>query len=118
MFSQFLNILNGLKSLGKAYPNGDLVNKILRSLSKSQKPKVTARQEAKDEKTLHVDYLLNSLITHEKMIDEDPNKKRKCIAFKAKTESEEELDEKNWFYSLELRHFFTKITNGRIETSN
>lgn len=33
MSSRFANIMNSLKSIGKTYPNGDLVNKVLRSLT-------------------------------------------------------------------------------------
>lgn len=40
MFSRFMNIINCLKSLEKIYLNGDLVNKILKSLSKSWETKV------------------------------------------------------------------------------
>lgn len=35
MFSSFVTIINGLKSLEKAYPNIDLVNNNLRSLPKT-----------------------------------------------------------------------------------
>ena len=42
MFIHFIDIINGLKSLGKSYSNSDLVRKILRSLSRTWEAKVTA----------------------------------------------------------------------------
>ena len=48
MFTRFTDIINGLKCLGKTYPNSDLVKKVLRSLPRSWEPKVTAIQKAKD----------------------------------------------------------------------
>ena len=52
MFTRFTDIINGLKSLGKDYTNNKLVRKILRSLPRTWKAKVTAIQEAKDLNTL------------------------------------------------------------------
>ena len=42
MFTCFIDIINGLKNLGKSYSNSDLVRKIFRSLLRSWKAKVTA----------------------------------------------------------------------------
>ena len=35
MLDRFTNIINGLKALGKAYPNKEMVKKLLNSLPKS-----------------------------------------------------------------------------------
>jgi len=48
MYTRFINIVNGMISLGKVMPNADLVNKILRSLPTSWDPMVTTIQEAKE----------------------------------------------------------------------
>ena len=42
MFTCFTDIINRLKSLGRAYSNSNLMRKILRSLPKSWEAKVTA----------------------------------------------------------------------------
>ena len=65
MFTRFTDIVNGLKSLGRSYPNSEQVRKILRSLPKSWEAKVTAIQEAKDLNTLPIEELLGSLMTYE-----------------------------------------------------
>ena len=86
MFTRFTDITNGLKSLGRVYSNVDLVQKILRSLSDKQDPKVTAIQEAKDLNALSLDELMGSLITHELTMQhrmDDDQKRRKSMAFKA-----------------------------------
>ena len=44
MYTQFTDVVNGLKGLGKSFLDFELVNKILRSLSKSWDPKVTVIQ--------------------------------------------------------------------------
>ena len=68
MFKKFINIVNGLKSLGKIYTNQELVNKILRSLRSlpsTWDAKSTAIQEAKDLATLPLEQLIGSLMTYE-----------------------------------------------------
>lgn len=56
MFSQSTNIVNCLKSLGKTNTNVDIVNKLLVSLLKSWKLKVTAIEEVNDLKILSLDH--------------------------------------------------------------
>ncbi|KAH1056848.1 hypothetical protein J1N35_034913 [Gossypium stocksii] len=45
MSDWFTSIINGLKSYGKAYPNKEVVRKMLRSLPKSREDKVTGIEE-------------------------------------------------------------------------
>ena len=68
MFIRFTDINNCLKSLGKMYSNSDIVKKILQSLSRAWKAKVTAIQEAKDLSILPLEELLGSLMTYELMM--------------------------------------------------
>lgn len=73
------------------------------------KAKVTAIHEAKDLRSLPLDHLLSSIITHEMVIGEDQSKNKNCISFKASVESEEEFDGEECSYSLEnLSDFSTK----------
>ena len=48
MYTWFTDVVNGLKALDKSFSNFELVNKILRPLSKIWDPKVMTIQEAKD----------------------------------------------------------------------
>lgn len=75
---RFTNILNGLKTL---YLNDDLLNKVMKSLPKPWKQMSPVYKEVQDLKTLPLDHLLGSLITHE-MIGEDPAKRRKTLYLK------------------------------------
>lgn len=48
MYTRFMDIVNGLKGLGKKLTSEELVNKIFRSLPNSWEAKVTTIEEAKD----------------------------------------------------------------------
>ncbi|KAL6990875.1 hypothetical protein U1Q18_052533 [Sarracenia purpurea var. burkii] len=109
MFTRFNLIINNLKSLGKVFPNIEIVRKILRTLPEEWRPKVTAIEEAKDLTTLSLDDLMGSLFTHEftlKKKEEDPFGKKKNIALKAtkriekeeETKSDDEKEEKEVAY--------------------
>ena len=86
MTTRFMHIINQLKALGIRYTNAEMVRKILRSLSKAWRPKVTAIQEAKDLNVLSLDALIGSLTTHKIELNEITNeavKKGKSIALKS-----------------------------------
>ena len=84
MFGRFQTIINGLRSLGKNYDNQDHIRKILRSLSRQWRPKVTAIQEAKNLASLTMEELLGSLKVHELELQEkESSRKGKSIALKA-----------------------------------
>ena len=92
MFTRFMDIINGLKSLGKSYSNSDLVRKILKSLPRIWEAKVTAIQEAKDLNVLLLEELLGSLMMHElsmKQHQEEDVKKKMIIALKSTTQQDE-----------------------------
>ena len=65
MYTHFTNIINSLKALDKYFSNFELVNKILRSLSKNWDSKVTTIQEAKNLNTFSIEELIESLMTYE-----------------------------------------------------
>lgn len=54
------------------------------------------------------------LITHKMMLGEDPIKKKKGIAFKAPTKSEEEI---NGNFARKFKSFFNKNLSGRCEAN-
>ncbi|GAV68062.1 UBN2 domain-containing protein, partial [Cephalotus follicularis] len=96
MYARFNDIINALKGLGKVYPNDELARKILKYLSKSWEPKVTAIEEANDLSTLPLEDLLRSLMTHElRMKDQDKSDhKKRTIALKVpKDKNKEESDQ-------------------------
>ncbi|MQL79697.1 hypothetical protein Taro_012144 [Colocasia esculenta] len=96
MFSSFTDIINGLVGLGKTYPMGDMVRKILRSLPSSWTPKVTAIEEANDLKTMSLEKLIGSLMAHEinmERLGESSSRKKHTNALKAAEDSPEEQSE-------------------------
>ena len=77
MTTRFMHIINQLKALGKRYTNVKMVRKILRSLSKAWRPKVTAIQEAKDLNVLSLNAIIGSLKTHEIEVNKVSNEAAK-----------------------------------------
>ncbi|GMI66175.1 hypothetical protein HRI_000286800 [Hibiscus trionum] len=128
MFDRFSTITNGLKGYGEAIPEEKLVRKLIYSLPESRDSKRTAIIEAKNLKTLKLDELMGSLLTHQimKKNKEDEKKKEEiramgkkkimelCInassvALKSSTchhvdSSEEESEDE------EMAYLFTKFT--------
>ena len=65
MYTQFMDVVNGLEGLSKGFLDFELVNKILRSLLKSWDPKFIVIQEAKDLNNFPLEELIGSLMTYE-----------------------------------------------------
>lgn len=65
MYIQFMDVVNGLKELGKSFLDFELVNKILRFIPKSWDPKVMVIQEAKDLNNFPLKELIGSLMTYQ-----------------------------------------------------
>ncbi|KAE8688293.1 Oxoglutarate/iron-dependent oxygenase [Hibiscus syriacus] len=96
MTDRFSVIVNGLKGYGEVIPNEKLVRKMIYSIPKEWQSKKTIIIEAINLKSLTLDELIGSLLTHEMMVKEDEereekkNKKKKKevgIAFKSINES-------------------------------
>ncbi|GMI93345.1 hypothetical protein HRI_003003800 [Hibiscus trionum] len=80
MFDRFSTITNGLKGYGEAIPEEKLVRKLIYSLPESWDSKRTAIIEAKNLKTLKLDELMGSLLTHQIMNkNKEDEKKREEI---------------------------------------
>ncbi|GAV66053.1 UBN2 domain-containing protein [Cephalotus follicularis] len=110
MFSRFTNIINALQALDKTYSNSEMVRKILRYLSRSWTPKVTAIEEAKNLNVLPLQDLLGSLMSHElsmqkKDDDEEEKEKRKIVALKSSPIKDFEDDDENEELSLITQKF-------------
>ena len=87
MQKRFKHIVNHLASLGKIFPNEDLINKVLRCLSREWQPKVTAITESRDLTNMSLTTLFGKLQEHEMELmrlnqHEENDKKKKGIALK------------------------------------
>ncbi|KAE8723918.1 hypothetical protein F3Y22_tig00011277pilonHSYRG00009 [Hibiscus syriacus] len=71
MMDRFSTIVNNLKSYGEIIPNVKLVRKLVYSLLKAWQSKKTKIIEAKNLKSLTLDELICSLLTHEMMLREE-----------------------------------------------
>ena len=107
--AKLMDIVNSNFNLGESISNCKVVRKILRSLPKRFRAKVTAIEESKDVDSLKIDELVGSLQTFEMMLVSP--RKAKGIALKAIKEeslsSESEDDEK--MSKGELTKFTKKI---------
>nr|KYP40635.1 Copia protein [Cajanus cajan] len=95
---EFTHIINHLASLGKVFPNEDLINKVLRCLSREWQPKVTAIAESKDLTTMSLASLFGKLQEHEMELIrlnqyEESDKRKKGITLKTSSFIQEK-DEK------------------------
>ena len=69
MITRFTTVVNELISLGKVYTTEEQVDKVLRTLPRSWKIKVTAIREAKDLTNMTLDELVGNLKTYEMNIE-------------------------------------------------
>ncbi|GAV92304.1 UBN2 domain-containing protein, partial [Cephalotus follicularis] len=69
LYNRLLDITNALLGLGKVFGKDELVRKLLGCLNDEWEPKVTAIEESKDLKTMEIEELLGSLMTHEVKIN-------------------------------------------------
>ncbi|XP_057990579.1 uncharacterized protein LOC131172959 [Hevea brasiliensis] len=97
MYDRFMEIIGGIKSLGKTFTNEELVKKILRSLPKEWLPKVTSLKDSKDLSKVQLDELLGNLINYEMTLKreqvEEPNKAKRTIAFKVSSKNSSDEDD-------------------------
>jgi len=90
MYSRFTSIVNELRSLGKTYTTHDRIRKILRCLSSTWRPMVTAIIQAKDLNSLALEDLIRSQKAHETLLqDYKPTRKGKMVALKASQNDQE-----------------------------
>lgn len=84
---QFIHIVNHLRTLGKTFLVEYLINKILRCISRSWKPKVTMICEFEDFYYMDLATLFGNLQEHEIYVkrlveNEEGNNKKKSLALK------------------------------------
>lgn len=104
------NLVNVMRSLGDDIPESKVIKKVLRSIPKSFKPKVTTIEESKNLEVMKLKQLIGSLQTFEVAIKE-PTKK-KSIAFKVEEpfESNENLDDDKALVVKRIKKFFQRNT--------
>ncbi|KAK5825221.1 hypothetical protein PVK06_020031 [Gossypium arboreum] len=117
MSNRFTHIINGLKVLREIYPNNEMVNKMLNSLSKSWEPKVTIIEETKDLNLLLLDELISSLLTYKMKINHNAQEikeapKKVGVPFKSTTcekdegsSNDEEGEEEMTMFAKKFKKF-------------
>jgi len=112
MYTQFSNINNQLKSLGKSFPTEELVRKILRILPQSWESKVAAIQEARKMNEISLDELIGNLQTYELRRNsqiKEQMKKDRGQALKARENDSSDFDEEGMaMISRKFKKIFKK----------
>jgi hypothetical protein len=114
-------IRNSMIGLGKQVSDEEIVRKILRSLPKRFRSKVTAIEESRNIKELRVEELVGSLQTHE--LNHFQTKKNKGIALKTVKNVDDSSDEESTdneelaMIARRMRKFF-KPKNGNFRNQN
>ncbi|KAL5184273.1 hypothetical protein HKD37_17G048001 [Glycine soja] len=124
MQKRFTHIVNHLATLGKIFPNEDLINKVLRCISRQWQPKVTAIAESRDLTNMPLATLFGKLQEHEMELmrlhqHEENDKKRKGIALRASSSFiQEESDKKDLTEIEEDDDFRFFVKNKRKSNIN
>ncbi|GMI95518.1 hypothetical protein HRI_003221100 [Hibiscus trionum] len=124
MFDRFSVIVNGLKGFGEIIPEDKLVRKLLYSIPESWDGKRTAIIEARDLKTLKLDALVGSLLTHEimrkereevkKMVEKkDVEKKKVGIALKASCQESDSSEDEDEEMAMLAKRFTRVMKSNR-----
>uniref|UniRef100_A0A151UF93 CCHC-type domain-containing protein n=1 Tax=Cajanus cajan TaxID=3821 RepID=A0A151UF93_CAJCA len=123
MQKRFTHIINHLASLGKVFPNEDLINKVLRCLSREWQPKVTAIAESKDLTTMSLASLFGKLQEHEMelmRLSQNENRNRRKFNFNIKKKGEESSSTPRCYECNQLGHLKLEcpIYKKKMEKSN
>ncbi|XP_074283797.1 uncharacterized protein LOC141608335 [Silene latifolia] len=119
MSSRFSSITNELSNLGRQFETEDIVRKILRSLTRKWRQKVTAIEECRDLATLTYEALMGSLMAHEITLENDAEEKPKAkgLALNAvSSDNEDDLEEEVALLSKRIAKIIRKQNQGKFES--
>jgi hypothetical protein len=117
-YSKMSNLRISMVSLGKPVSDVKLIQKILRSLPKRFRIKVTTIEESKDLEEMKIEQLVGSLQTYELSLP--PIKKLKTIALKAskkkvEASSRDDSEEEEKVVAMLAKNFRRLMTDDRFE---
>ncbi|XP_022876710.1 uncharacterized protein LOC111394893 [Olea europaea var. sylvestris] len=113
-YAKLNDIVNSSFNLGKRILESKIVRKVLRSLPKRFRPKVTATEESKDLDTVKIEELVGSLQTYELTISQP--RKNKSITLNTIREEESESSVVETLRDEEIVYFvkkFQKVLKGK-----
>ncbi|XP_074301634.1 uncharacterized protein LOC141633036 [Silene latifolia] len=119
MSTRFLSIINELKNIGRTFPTEDIARKVLRSITKKWRPKVTVMEECRDLTNLSYQELIGALMAHELTLnaDEAEPSTRKGMAL-ASENNESDLEDKTVLFAKRFRKKFFNKTFNSNKSSN
>ncbi|XP_074318518.1 uncharacterized protein LOC141655331 [Silene latifolia] len=119
MSTRFLSIINELKNLGRTFPTEDIARKVLRSLTKKWRPKVTVMEECRDLTNLSYQELIGALMAHELTLnaDETEPSTRKSMAL-ASENNESDLEDETVLFAKRFRKNFFNFKQNKTFNNN
>ncbi|XP_074298561.1 uncharacterized protein LOC141629461 [Silene latifolia] len=119
MSTRFLSIINELKNLGRTFPTEDIARKVLRSLTKKWRPKVTVMEECRDLTNLSYQELIGALMAHELTLnsDEAETSTRKSMAL-ASENNESDLEDETVLFAKRFRKKFFNFKQNKTFNNN
>ncbi|XP_074292576.1 uncharacterized protein LOC141619454 [Silene latifolia] len=122
MSTRFSSIINELKNLGKTFDSEEIARKILRSLSKRWRPKVTIMEECRDLSELSNQELIGALMAHEITLDEDNAEasSSKKMALQAETSEKQDSDPEveTVLFAKNFKNKFFNRKQGKTPNNN
>ena len=120
-YTKLNDIVNSAYNLGEIYDQPKIVRRILRSLTKDFRPKVTAITESKDVDSILVDELVRSLQSYE--LDLPKTSKSKSMALKSVNDVnvggfDDELSATEIAYLAKNFRNFLRNNNRRVRDKN
>lgn len=99
-----------MRSLGEDIPDSKVVRKVLRSLLKRFRPKISTIEESKDLKVMKLEELMGSLQTFEAAIKEPTKKKGIALKVEEFSKSNEDSDDDLALVAKRFKKFFKRNT--------
>ena len=120
-YAKLNDIVNSAFNLGEVYDQPKIIRKILRSLTKDFRPKVTAIIESKDVDTIPVDELVGSLQSYESNLPK--SSKSKSMALKSVDDLDDcgfnvEITSAEIVYLIKNFRNFLRNNNRRARNQN
>jgi len=119
MSLRFLSIINELKNLGRKFETEDIARKVLRSLTKKWRAKVTVMEECRDLANLSYQELIGALMAHELTLnaDEAETSTRRSMVL-ASENNESDLEDETVLFARRFRKKFFNFKQNKSSNTN
>ncbi|XP_074282877.1 uncharacterized protein LOC141607426 [Silene latifolia] len=122
MSTRFSSIINELKNLGKTFDSEEIARKILRSLSKSWRPKVTVIEECRNLSELSYQELIGALMAYKITLDVDDaeasSSKKMALQAKTSEKQDSDLEDETMLFAKRFKKKIFNRKQGKTPNNN